>query len=548
MWLNASKSVAICFLLPMLLLIGCGDDAPEPAALGESCDSSADTPCKSDYVCADDGDGTNRCLADVGNACDPDAEDAHCVPNADCFANEAAEDDEDAPAGLCLVTEGNECTADDPMCAPDLTCAEREDGSNACYPPVYIEGSVRDSSDDQSIEGAHIIGLDDKKVAVTDVAVSDADGNYQLALPVVRTSEGAPVDSSFTLRADAADYQTFPGGLRTALPINTSTAESTEAGWVISGTPTEIVLIPLPDAEQGNPSVSGEILADDGDAGVLVVASGDNGTFSAVSDREGHYTIFNVGSGDYEVRGYAAGLQLTPEQVTMAADPLEDVDLSVSDDPLSTLSGSVNIVNAPGGSMTSVVLVVDDTFDETFVRGEVPPGLRAPETGAPSITGGWTIESVPAGDYVVLAAFENDELVRDPDQNIAGTHIVRVTIDPSAGDTDVELGDSFKITEALDVVSPGAERPEMVSAAPTLTWADDSSEDFYTVEVYNSYGDLVWDNDGQQVDRVTGSDDVTISYGGPTESGMYYQFRAKSWKGDSPISATEDLRGVFFFE
>jgi hypothetical protein len=56
------------------------------------------------------------------------------------------------------------------------------------------------------------------------------------------------------------------------------------------------------------------------------------------------------------------------------------------------------------------------------------------------------------------------------------------------------------------------------------------------------------------VDRVTGSSEVEVQYGGPTEAGMYYQFRATSWRdsgggGDAtPISRTEDLKGVFFFE
>lgn len=514
MWPRFMRLNAILILLPLLALTACGDDDPAPAALGEQCDSSLDNPCESGS-CVDDGEGTDRCLSSSGGTCDPAADRSHCVA--------------------------------------DLTCAEVDDGSHACYAPVFIEGTVRDSTDDSAIEGAHIIGLDEQKVAVTDVAVSDEEGNYSLAVPVVRNSEGAPVDTSFTLRADAQDYQTFPSGLRTALPINTSTAQhsegqDTEDGWTITGTPTEVVLIPLPADSQGNPSIAGTVLAEDANAGVLVVASNESAAYSAVTDREGNYTIFNMPAGDYEVRGYAAGLQLVPEQATVASDPVEDVDLGVSEDATATLSGDVNIVNAPGGSQTSVVLVVADTFDETFVRGEVPPGLRAPRSGAPDVDGAWTIEGVPAGEYVVLAAFENDDLVRDPDQNIAGTDFVTVTIDPTAGDTDVKLADSFKVTEALDVVSPGAERPEMVSAAPTLEWADDSSEDFYTVEVYNAYGDLVWDNDGQQVDRVTGSDTVTIDYGGPTESGMYYQFRVKSWKGDSPISTTEDLRGVFFFE
>ena len=39
-------------------------------------------------------------------------------------------------------------------------------------------------------------------------------------------------------------------------------------------------------------------------------------------------------------------------------------------------------------------------------------------------------------------------------------------------------------------------------------------------------------------------------YGGPLEVGMYYQFRATSWRAAGakvgPISATEDLRGVFY--
>jgi hypothetical protein len=503
----------VLLLLPLLALTACGDDAPPPAALGEACDASLDKPCESGS-CVDDGEGTDRCLSSSGGTCDPAADTSHCLA--------------------------------------ELTCAELEDGSHACYAPVFIEGIVRDSTDDTAIEGAHIIGLDEQKFAVTDVAVSDAEGNYSLAVPVVRNSEGAPVDTSFTLRADAQDYQTFPSGLRTALPINTSIAQRMEGqdedGWTISGTPTEVVLIPLPANAQGNPSIAGSVLAEDNHAGVLVVAAGADRAYSAVTDREGDYTIFNVPAGDYEVRGYAAGLQLVPEGATVGSDPVEDVDLGVSDEVTATLSGDVNIVNAPGGAQTSVVLVVADTFDDTFVRGEVPPGLRAPRSGAPDVEGAWTIEGVPAGEYVVLAAFENDDLVRDPDQNIAGTDFVTVTIDPAAGDTDVSLADSFKITEALAVVSPGAERPEMVSAAPTLEWADDSSEDFYTVEVYNAYGDLVWDNDGQQVDRVTGSDTVSIDYGGPTEPGMYYQFRVKSRKGDSPISATEDLRGVFYFE
>jgi hypothetical protein len=148
--------------------------------------------------------------------------------------------------------------------------------------------------------------------------------------------------------------------------------------------------------------------------------------------------------------------------------------------------------------------------------------------------------------------------VRDPDPNIAGTQIVNVTM--TAPGEDIALETSFKVTEALAVIGPGNLQPEAVSAPVTLRWADDSSEDFYTVVVYNAYGELVWcASDAMMaiacepnIMGVSGSDEVSIEYGGPLEAGMYYQFRATSWRipgGEpGPISQTEDLRGVFFVE
>ena len=206
------------------------------------------------------------------------------------------------------------------------------------------------------------------------------------------------------------------------------------------------------------------------------------------------------------------------------------------------MSGSASIVNAPGSSQTSVVLVPSSVFNDVFELGPVPFGLRVPDPGlAPDVSGAFRFEGVPEGTYKVLAAFENDDLVRDPDMNISGTQIQEVTLD-RAGSIDVP--ENFKVTEALAVVSPGAEEPEEVSGTPTLIWADDSSEDNYEVVVYDALGELVWDD--LNVPGVSGSKTVEVEYGGPALiPGMYYQFRAKSIKKDSAISRTEDLRGVF---
>ena len=52
------------------------------------------------------------------------------------------------------------------------------------------------------------------------------------------------------------------------------------------------------------------------------------------------------------------------------------------------------------------------------------------------------------------------------------------------------------------------------------------------------------------VPGVSGSTNVTVPYAGPMEPGMYYQFRATSWRvaggKAGAISNTEDLRGVFY--
>jgi hypothetical protein len=514
--------------------------------LGGKCETGKDF-CQGDATCE-----TGTCELPIGSPCDPAGKD-YCVGDAVCG-------DTGDGKGTCGIAEGGACDPAKSECAGGLECAELQAGGHACYAPVMVTGKVFDAQTSAAIEGANVIALDAQGTAITDVGVSDASGNYTLDLPVPREADGAPVaDMIFTLRASGSGYQTFPSGLRTALPIKTSEAKAAETpkGWTVQTTLTDVALLALPKEQQGLPSIAGSVVADaEKVGGVLVVAEDANGKgISAISDKSGAYTIFNVPDGTYSVHGYAAGLQLTPAPATMAGKALTGIDLDESKDALGKVTGSVSIVNAPGGSMTSVVLVVASTFSDTFVRGEVPRGLRSPLSGAPNVTGAFTIDDVPAGKYVVLAAFENDGLVRDPDPNIAGTQIVTIDV-PSPGNT-VALPSTFKITEALEVFSPGADDPEPVTSAPMLSWADDSSEDFYTVVVYDAYGNRVWclseqdaGCDGPNIPSQSGGAMVSVPYGGPMDPGMYYQFRATSWRAPGgkpgPISTTEDLRGVFY--
>jgi hypothetical protein len=270
----------------------------------------------------------------------------------------------------------------------------------------------------------------------------------------------------------------------------------------------------------------------------LVVAGGavaGGGGVSGIADFDGTYTVFNVPAGSASVRGYKVGLQLAPATANVDAGAVASgIDLESTGETTAVVGGKVEIVNPGAGSDTSVIFVVSETFDATFASGETPPGLRIFPVG-----GDFSVQGVPDGNYTVLAAFENDFLVRDPDTSIGGTDIVQITV--SAGD--LQLPESFKITGSLDVISPDGE--QVVAGTPTFVWVDDSGEDHYEVVVYDVFGNLVWEK--LDVPGVSGGGEVMVPYEGPAlQPGLLYQFRGTSIKqGGTPLSRTEDLRGVF---
>jgi len=455
---------------------------------------------------------------------------------------------------VCLAVDGADATCTevcDPsvadFCGDDLVCDPLTTGEHACFAPVFVDGDVTDAADGTAIEGARVLAANNAGSVVTHVAITDAAGRYRLAVSVVRDAMGLPVSGTFTLRVAAQDYLPFPSGFRPALPIDAGEAVAvTDVGFVAENGSTDVVLIGVPEAQLGLPSLSGVVGGDD-PAGTLVVAECDSTPCPfGYADADGSYVIYGVPAGSYTVRGYRAGSSLDDAAVTVDATALVNVDLAANDDALATVSGSLQIVNAPGGSVTSVVLIPASTFvqiTDTFVRGEVAPGLRAPEPGmALSISGSYSIAGVPAGRYAVLAAFENDLLVRDPDPGISGTQIVFVDV---AG-ADITVSESFKVTEALEIFSPGADEPTEVASDATVTfeWNDDSGEQSFDIRVYDVFGTEVWQSTQP---GFSGSGNPSVDYAGPLEAGMYYQWRVEARDGGGdPISVSEDLTGVFF--
>ncbi|MGB8329833.1 MAG: hypothetical protein WCE62_06875, partial [Polyangiales bacterium] len=352
-----------------------------------------------------------------------------------------------------------------------------------------------------------------------------------------------PQGGDVTLRADAAGFQTFPGGIREALPIDVSDPVEEDGVLVVQTTATDVGLIALPSGA-GTNQIFGNVEVSNDSTGVLVVAETAGQTpqgFTAIADRAGVYRIFNVPDGDFSVLGYARGVNYGAEATSASGGEEVQVDLAISADAPGTVTGSVQIVNPGAGEGTSYILVVESTFNEALARGEAPPGLRAPEGSALVDSGSWMIEGVPAGSYKVLGAFENDRLVRDPDFGQGNTEIVRV--DVVAGQS-VEAP-SFKITGSLDVLSPGAEGAEGVDATPVFSWVDDSGEDRYEIQVLDTFGETIWSD--ANIPGSSSSDPEVTYAGPPLESGMFYQFRVTSFDvNDRPLSRTEDLKGVFY--
>ncbi len=422
-------------------------------------------------------------------------------------------------------------------CGDGQVCEAFPGDELRCTSPLFVEGRVLDAVSGAGIADARVVALDANGGARSGVAFSDADGHYSLQVSIPRDADGNPQSEAVTLRADADDYQSFPKAPREALPIDLGAATQGSTGYTVMNATTDVALLPL--ASGGSGRISGVVQAD-APGGVLVVAEqGGVAVSTSITGSDGNFTLFNVPPGSTTVTGYRADLYAPAVSVDQTADGVTGVVLAASGDQLATVSGSVNIVNAPGGSSTSVILVVESTFAEATARGEAPAGLRA----AP-VSGAFSIAGVPPGRYVVLAAFENDGLVRDPDEGIAGTEIVHIEVTGS----DQTIGTSFKVTGALAVVSPGADGLEVVSQVPTLSWEQDSSEDGYELRVYDAFGNMVYED--TSLPPGSGSAPIEYDLSGHVDlmPGMIYLFRAWSFARGSRLSSTEDLRGVFQYQ
>ncbi len=454
-------------------------------------------------------------------------------------------------SALAFVAVG--CGEDEKQCDPiaqtgcegGLVCENVVESKPECFDAVAVEGRVFDLANDKGIDAARVVAVDVNGAAVSNVVKSDSTGAYRLPIPTERNADGSPVSlGTVTLRADAQGFTSFPGTVRQPLPIDMTVAVEKDGALIVKSSITDIGMLTNADAGAGR--IQGTVERPEGSTGIIVVAESNGVGYTAVAARNGDFAILNLPAGEYTVTAYAADHNYLGASAKVATTPV-DVDIKLAGDEPSSVSGQIAIVDGGGATATSVVLFIESTFDPLTGRGVTVPGLRAPRTGAPDVTGAFAIEGVPAGNYVVVAAFENDGLVRDPDLCISGTDDVHIQV---AAATPLAITDSFKITGALEVMTPGAMAAELISGTPTFQWVDDSGEDQYLVELFDAYGQVAWN---KTMAGVSGGQPSMLYDGPALLAGMYYQFRVTSSAqgGGSTAtrcnrSRTEDLKGVFY--
>ncbi len=443
--------------------------------------------------------------------------------------------------GLVSACGPAECKLDDPASCPKEQVCETVTGKDKplCFAPVQLEGRVFDLSTSAGIKGASVVATDENGAPAGPAVTSGADGLYTLRVPSTRSDEkGAFVARKVLLRSQAKNFTPFPSGGRISLPVDTSAAARTEDAkpYILKTPQTDLGLSPVAANAQNLPSIVGTVEMSAEQKSVMLVLEPGGATTLAASD--GKFVFFNVPAGTVKVSGYSRGVNYTPADVTVASSDVTGVELKKSATTTATMSGSVQLVAGANNAGTSVVLVVESTFIETLGRGEVPPGLRAPESGAPTISGAWTISGIPDGKYVVLAAFENDGNVRDPDPGISGTQLQRITV--TGGALSPAVNPSFKVTAAVALISPGKDGVENTSATPTFKWETHSNAEGYVLRVFDGLGREIW-----QVAIADKAAD-TLTYAGPAlTAGQFYQWRVTAIRRLFPTSQTEELRGLF---
>ena len=407
-------------------------------------------------------------------------------------------------------------------------------GGSTPPPPGTLSVTVTDGESGAVLPDVRVLVFDaDTNEPTSDALITDAQGTASNTYDI----------GSYYLVLSKQGYSGSPARGVTALAHNVASSQTTTV---------EVSLFTLADPTLG--SISGQVT--DGAsaiAGVLVVATDAGGTiaaYSSISDANGDYIIYNVPAMNYLITSWRTSFNSDEVAATVVQGlDTPDTNLTLTAGANGTVSGTVTFLAVENGE-------VDVSLIHPITR-DVIPGTST-QTSATN----YSISSVPNGDFIARASFENDSYVMDPDAIVKfGEPVVTITNDS------VDL--PFDVTGTVTLDSPTNPATDTVPAivtslTPTLTWTAYPSTTDYVIEVINSSGNVIWggfSSNGTVKDFQVSSAQTNVVFdvdGGASaalEDGKTYRWRVYASKdsvssltGWNLISVSEDQRGIFKVE
>lgn len=401
--------------------------------------------------------------------------------------------------------------------------------------PSYgtVKGVITDAENASNLSGVLVSVYDPNTNTPKGItATSNSNGEYSIKIEVAGT---------YSLKLFKQGYESIPPAGMSAIVF------TVELGKTISN-----------DFEMYKSSVtnggyiSGKVSYNSsGISNTLVVASSGTIGFSAITDNDGNYTIFNVPAGSYTVKSWVSGYTSTEATATVTANTeTKDVNLTLMQSTRYTVSGQISFL-ATGNIEVDVSLVHP-------VTKETIPGFSTKTVG-----GIYTISNVPNGTYIGRASFKNDTKVIDPDWIVKNG-------EPTVTVNGANAQRNFSVTGAVLLSSPtndsiSTEPIVVTTATPTFTWIAYSSTSDYIIEVSDASGKVIWggfSNNWAQKNIAIPKNQLSIIYNSDGKasipslvSGKVYHWRIYSSKNDTNeptgwklISVSEDQMGLIKVE
>jgi hypothetical protein len=403
-----------------------------------------------------------------------------------------------------------------------------DDNSTEPPPPTTIRVVVKSAADSAAISGANVVLYNANTGESVSREFSQSDG--------IATFQ-ASFSGNYYVRISAQNFKELPEGSVSPVPFSVSSGQTFSQTYYMNVLPGTFGKID----GTVNPQLSGFL--------IVATSSGMNTEYHTYSGPDGYFVLFNVPFNTYNLDAIKSGYQSTnqPQVILASGSASATVEISVNQITGSTLTGKVTFL-ASQNAIVDISLL--DKISYSVVNGL---------TTVIDSNRNYSINNIPAGEYVAWASYENDGYVMDPDWIFKNPGALYVSF---AGDSSKER--DFSVTDAITIISPTNPPAEVIPALadsiiPTFHWNAYPSTKEYIIEVRDINGNLVWggfkaNGEIQHTQIPKEWTSVEFNFDGsaltPLQSGNIYQWRIYSDDDDAAnvqtlLSASEDLMGLF---